>query len=100
MLSAAGSQSDLYLARYDRALGQWSGVRPLTGDLARESGSGPALSDTGALLLSYARTELTETTVTDVLPGTGEVYTYTVPSLGQTDVLALVHERRPQPDPG
>ena len=95
VLSAAGSQSDLYLARFDRALGQWSGVRPLTGDLARESGSGPALSNTGALLLNYARTELTETTVTDVLPGTSEVYTYTVPSLGQTDVLALVHELGP-----
>lgn len=91
VLPAAGAQNDLHLARYDRASGMWSAARPLTGDLARESSSAPALDATGALLLGYARTEVSETTVTDTLPETGEVYTYAVPSLGQTDILALTH---------
>ena len=79
VLTTVAEQNDLFLVRYDPALGLWSSPRPLTADLASEQAAAPAISNTGDLLLGYARTAITEVSVTDTFTDTGEVYTYTVP---------------------
>jgi hypothetical protein len=95
VLSATTEQNDLFLTRYDQALGLWSSLRPLTADLADEHTATPAFDSAGNLMLGLARTAITEVSVTDTLTDTGEVYTYTVPTLGQTDLLALTHDFGP-----
>jgi hypothetical protein len=95
VLSAVTEQNDLFLTRYDRALGSWSSLRPLTADLADEHTAAPAFNSAGDLLLGLARTAITEIRVTDTFSDTGEVYTYTVPVIGQTDLLALTHDFGP-----
>ena len=60
VLAAVAEQNDLFLTRYDQALGSWSSLRPLTADLADEHTAAPAFNNAGDLLLGLARTAMTE----------------------------------------
>jgi PKD repeat protein len=92
VFAAQAAQRDLYLALYDRVHNLWGGATGLTRDRAAEAYPAPAYGPTDRLLLGYAATVITDATRTTIMPGTGEVITYTVPVEGRTDLLTLSHD--------
>jgi uncharacterized repeat protein (TIGR01451 family) len=88
---AQTNQRDLFVAFFDRSDNLWGRPQQLTDDHASEAYPTAGMDSTGRLLMAYAVTAVNSVTRT-ATTATGQVFTFTVPVEGQTDLVTLSHQ--------